>query len=128
MESFLVLGVMDESNNIGYMTFFFFLFLLLSIALFVVKINYLSKIKEERKKSNTQIKNTRIYVVRQYAYIHRRRQGESFTKKIGRLQQWYQDFLKEPKPQLHPNLSLTKNKPREKNPSLIILYCGTQFH
>jgi hypothetical protein len=79
----------------------------------VVKINCLHKIKEERKRSNTQIKNTRIYVVRQYAYIHRRRQGESFTKKIGRLQQWYQDSLKEPKPQLHPNLSLTKNKPRE---------------
>jgi hypothetical protein len=80
----------------------------------VVKINCLRKIKEERKKrSNTQIKNTRIYVVRQYAYIHRRRQGESFTKKIGRLQQWYQDSLKEPKPQLHPKLSLTKNKPRE---------------
>ena len=53
---------------------------------FVVKINCLYKIKEERKRSNTQIKNTRIYVVRQYAYIHRRRQGESFTKKIGRLQ------------------------------------------
>ena len=52
-------------------------------------------------------------MVRQYAYIHRRRQGEGFTKKIGRLQQWYQDSLKEPKPQLHPNLSLTKNKPRE---------------
>jgi hypothetical protein len=52
----------------------------------VVKINCLRKIKEERKRSNTQIKNTRIYVVRQYAYIHRRRQGESFTKKIGRLQ------------------------------------------
>jgi hypothetical protein len=52
----------------------------------VVKINCLHKIKEERKRSNTQIKNTRIYVVRQYAYIHRRRQGESFTKKIGRLQ------------------------------------------
>jgi hypothetical protein len=79
----------------------------------VVKINCLRKIKEERKRSNTQIKNTRIYVVRQYAYIHRRRQGESFTKKIGRLQQWYQNSLKEPKPQLHPNLSLTKNKPRE---------------
>jgi hypothetical protein len=73
----------------------------------VVKINCLRKIKEERKRSNTQIKNTRIYVVRQYAYIHRRRQGESFTKKIRRLQQWYQDSLKEPKPQLHPNLSLT---------------------
>ena len=73
----------------------------------VVKINYFRKIKEERKRSNTQIKNTRIYVIRQYAYIHRRRQGESFTKKIGRLQQWYQDSLKEPKPQLHPNLSLT---------------------
>ena len=66
-----------------------------------------------RHRSNTQIKNTRIYVVRQYAYIHWRRQGESFTKKIGRLQQWYQDSLKEPKPQLHPNLSLTKNKPRK---------------
>jgi hypothetical protein len=79
----------------------------------VVKINCLHKIKEERKRSNTQINNTRIYVVRQYAYIHRRRQGESFTKKIGRLQQWYQDSLKETKPQLHPNLSLTKNKPRE---------------
>ncbi len=46
-----------------------------------VKINCLRKIKEERKRSNT-----RIYVVRQYAYIHRRRQGESFAKKIGRLQ------------------------------------------
>jgi hypothetical protein len=54
--------------------------------LIVVKINCLHKIKEERKRSNTQIKNTRIYVVRQYAYIHRRRQGESFTKKIRRLQ------------------------------------------
>ena len=52
----------------------------------VVKINCLRKIKEERKRSNTQIKNARIYVVRQYAYIHRRRQGESLTKKIGRLQ------------------------------------------
>jgi hypothetical protein len=52
----------------------------------VVKINCLRKIKEERKRSNTQIKNTRIYAVRQYAYIHRRRQGESFTKNIGRLQ------------------------------------------
>ena len=30
----------------------------------VVKINYLHKIKEERKRSNIQIKNTRIYVVR----------------------------------------------------------------
>ena len=69
----------------------------------VVKINCLRKIKEEKKRSNTQIKNTRIYVVRQYAYIHRRQQGESFTKKIGRLQQWYQDSLKEPKPQIHPN-------------------------
>ena len=40
---------------------------------FVVKINCLYKIKEERKRSNTQIKNTRIYVVWQYVYIHRRR-------------------------------------------------------
>jgi hypothetical protein len=39
---------------------------------FVVKINFLLKIKEERNKANTQIKNTRIYVVRQYAYIHGR--------------------------------------------------------
>jgi hypothetical protein len=80
----------------------------------VVKINYLRKIKEDRKRLNTQIKNTRIYMVQQYAYIHRQLQGEIFTKKIGRLQQWYQDSLKEPKPQLHLNLSLTKNKPREK--------------
>ena len=53
-------------------------------------------------------------MVQQYAYIHQWWQGESFTKKIGRLQQWYQDSLKEPKPQIHPNLSLTKNKPKEK--------------
>ena len=75
-----------------------------------MKINYLRKIKQERKKSNTQIKNTRIYVVRQYVYIHGKQQRESFTKKIERLQQWYQDSLKEPKPQIHPNLFLTKNK------------------
>ncbi len=50
------------------------------------KNNCLRKIKEEKKRLNTQIKNTRIYVVWQYAYIHGRRQGESFIKKIGRLQ------------------------------------------
>jgi hypothetical protein len=100
---------------------------------FVMKINCLCKIKKKKKKkkkrkkkkkkknrANTQIKNTRIYVVRQYTYIHERRQEESFIKKIGRLQQWYQDSLKESKPQLHPNLSHTKNRPRE-NPSLSIL-------
>ena len=64
---------------------------------FVVKINCLSKNKEERKRSNTQVKNTRIYMVQQYVYIHGQRQGESFTKKIWKLQQWYQDSLKEPK-------------------------------
>ena len=69
----------------------------------IVKNNCLRKIKEERKRLNTQIKNTRVYVVQQYAYIHGRQQGESFTKKIGRLQQLHQDSLKEPKSQIHPS-------------------------
>ena len=98
--------------------------------LYVVKINCLRKIKEERKRSNTQIKNTRIYVVRQYAYIHRRRQGESFTKKIERLQQWYQDSLKEPKPQIHPN-SLSHKNNQEKpfsNILIVIMWHLSQKH
>ena len=66
-----------------------------------------ARLKKREKRSNTQIKNIKIYVVRKYAYIHGRRKGESFTKKLVRLQQWYQDSLKEPKPQIHPNLSLT---------------------
>ena len=53
----------------------------LAYGVLFVEINCLRKIKEERKRSITQIKNTRIYVIRQYVCIHGWRQGESFTKK-----------------------------------------------
>jgi hypothetical protein len=35
MESFLVVGVMDESNNIGYMTFFFSFLIIIHSSLFI---------------------------------------------------------------------------------------------
>ena len=74
----------------------------------VVKINCLRKIKEKKKRSNTQIKNTRIYVVRQYAYIHRRWQGESFTKKIRSYNSGTRTLSKNP----NPKYILTSLTPR----------------
>ena len=41
------------------------------------------KKKVERKINNIQERTSRIYVVRPLAYIHGRRQGESFTNKYG---------------------------------------------
>ena len=55
----------------------------------------------------THTKSTRIYMVWQFAYIHRWRQRE-FHYKIGRLQQWHKDSLKKPRPKIHSSLTFTK--------------------
>ena len=83
------------------------------------------RLKKRKKRSNTQIKNTRIYVIRQYSYINKWRQGESFTTKIGSYNSGTRSLSKNPN--LKYTLTSLPSRITKTNQfsNILIACCGT---